>query len=107
MIAGQELFVVCRIRYTEGMNAVITDETAKEHLAANLNRILAERGLSGRQLAMMTGETPMMISRILRGVYVPTVAVVARICEALGVNIDRVLYDTPASPTPKKLRHSA
>jgi transcriptional regulator with XRE-family HTH domain len=84
------------------MSTVIQDEQARQHIAQNLSRILSERGLRQTQLAEMTGDTEMTISRTCRGICTPGVGVVARIAEALDVSMDRL-----AGPPPEKIPNSA
>lgn len=70
---------------------MLTDAEAKSFLAANLVRLLRNRGISQNALAQLAGETPMRISTICRGTHIPDVACVARIAEALDVSIDALL----------------
>ena len=74
---------------------MIKKQQAKENVAANLQRILDDRKLEQAQLAEMTGEKPMMISRVVRGLHMPAADVLARIAEALDVSVDRLLGDPP------------
>jgi transcriptional regulator with XRE-family HTH domain len=90
----------------EGMDAVITDETLKEHLAANVSRLLEQRGMSIRDLASITGEAPITISRICRGLVMPGTGITARIASALQVDVGPLLSEPPPMP-PKKMRDSA
>ncbi len=46
----------------------VTDDEAKQILAANIRQLLDERSISGRELAKMTGDNPVTINRLLRGV---------------------------------------
>ena len=73
------------------MSTVITDREATATLSANVRRLLAARGMSMRDLAAATGETPMQISRIARGHHVPNFGTVARIAECFDVSIDALL----------------
>jgi transcriptional regulator with XRE-family HTH domain len=88
------------------MSNVITKELAKEHLAANVNRLLEMRGMSQRQLAIATGESVMTISRICRGTVMPLADAVHRIAAALQVDMGPLLDEPPVAP-PKKMRDSA
>jgi len=88
------------------MSTVITKELAKEHLAANVSRLLELRGMSQRQLAIATGEEVMTISRICRGLVMPSADVVHRIAAAFQADMGPLLDEPPASPA-KKIRDSA
>ena len=80
---------------------MIKDDQAREYIAQNLCRILSERGLTQVQLAEMTGDTEMTISRVCRGKCTPGVGIIARIAEALDVSMDRL-----AGPPPEKVSES-
>jgi len=75
---------------------VTTDDEAKANIAANLNRILAERKISQRALARLTNEPPMTINSVLNGRHIVSTGTITRIAEALDVSIDR-LVGTPAN----------
>lgn len=81
------------------MSIVTTNDQARQNLATNLQRILAERGWSQRHLAAVTGEPFMTINQIVRGKNLPKVGSVARIAEALAVSIDRLVGPPPEMPT--------
>lgn len=76
------------------MSTVVTDDEAKRNIAANVARLLALRGWTQKQLADATGETNMIISRIMREKHVPNAATLARIAEALDTSTD-ILLDPP------------
>lgn len=67
---------------------MITDQDAKEVLATNLRRLLEQRGISQRQLALKTGDPVMTISNIVNGKNLAGSGIVARIAEAMEVDID-------------------
>lgn len=75
-----------------GMNAV-DDELAKRVIAANVQRLLLKKGLSGRQLADMTGDTPMRINDLIRGRHTPGIGVVTRVAAALDTSVDFLLTE--------------
>jgi len=79
---------------------VITDDQARKNVAANVKRLLDEKGMSQSDLARATGETFMTISRVVRAQNVASYAVVCRIAEALGVKSDD-LHQTPQKPSRK------
>lgn len=70
---------------------MLSDHETKITIGANLRRILAERDLTQSDLARMTGDPVMTISRICRGENQPLAGVLGRIAEALDVSIDRLL----------------
>lgn len=72
-----------------------TDIEARANIAANLNRILADRGWSYTNLAKATGDPLMTISRLCRGQNVPGAGVLARVAEALDVSMDRLVGAPP------------
>ncbi|MHC4698496.1 MAG: helix-turn-helix domain-containing protein [Planctomycetota bacterium] len=69
----------------------MTDEQAKQILAANIRRLLEERKISGRQLAKLTGDNPVTINRLLRGDHVPGIGLVTRIAASLRTSVDYLL----------------
>ena len=75
---------------------MVDNELVSEHLAANVVRLLAARSMSMRALAAATGEAPMTISRICRGLTLPSIAVAMRIAEAFDVSLDRLVAPPPA-----------
>lgn len=70
---------------------MLTDEQAKRHIAANLTRLLKERGVSQSELARRTKEARMTIWRTASGLHVPSAALLARIAEALETTLDELL----------------
>lgn len=83
-----------RAWYTRGMT-VITDKETKENLAANVLRLLKSRRINQSELARLSGERVMMISRVCRAQHVPLATVLVRLAEALDVSIDRLLAPPP------------
>jgi transcriptional regulator with XRE-family HTH domain len=88
------------------MSTVITKEVAKQNLAANVVRLLNLRGFSQKQLSTITGEDMMTVSRICRGLVMPSADVVHRIAAAFEVDMGRLL-DEPPTAAENKSRHSA
>ena len=83
------------------MATVISDEQAKQNVAANVLRLLAARGWTQTDLAEAAHENKMMISRICRAEHVAGVGLLSRIAEALDVSIDRLVDSPPEkSKTP-------
>ncbi len=74
---------------------MISDQKAAEHLAANVQRLLDQRDWTQRDLARSTGESENNISRIVRGLNVAKIGILARIAEAFDVSSDRLLLPPP------------
>ena len=77
---------------------MISDDQARQNIAANLQRIMGERGISQTRLASMTGQPIMTISRLVRGQNEPRIALVAQVAEALDVSMDRLVSPPPTPP---------
>lgn len=73
------------------MSTVITDEQALDNLSRNLKQTLADREMSQADLARITGDGEMNISRYVRGIQMPGAGVLARLAEALDVTADELL----------------
>ena len=73
------------------MSTVITPAEATTNVGKNVERIIAARGMSQRELAERSGIHEMTISRIIRGKNEPGIGAVARIAEALDVLVDVLL----------------
>ena len=74
---------------------MITDDEARENIAANLRRIMAARGMSQRELAEKTHRPVMTINRLYRGEYEPKVSLIANVAEVLGFSIETLLATPP------------
>lgn len=59
-----------------------------EVIARNVRRIIAERGISGRKLAALSGEKIMRVNNLLNGKSVPGIDLVENVADALGVSVD-------------------
>jgi transcriptional regulator with XRE-family HTH domain len=70
------------------MIAVLDDNQAKLNIAANLSRLLDERGMTRYRLAQLTGENQSTLHDIIHGARLPKIGILARIAEALEVTID-------------------
>lgn len=70
---------------------VLTDEQAKQHIAANVSRLMRERGMTQSQLADATDESNARISLMIRGIKLPSAAFLHRIAEALETSVDELL----------------
>lgn len=73
------------------MSTVITDDEARRNIAANIRRLLKQRGWSQGELARRSKESAMNVSRIINGVNLPNAALLARIGEALEVSADYLI----------------
>lgn len=70
---------------------MVTDELARENIAANVTAFLEKRGMTRAELCKVTGENAMYVSRICNGKILPNAAALARIAEALGVTSERLM----------------
>lgn len=70
---------------------MITDEIAREHIAANVDRLLKKLGKSRYWLAQQTGEWESRIASVCNGKSLCSVAMAARIATALGVSLDELM----------------
>lgn len=70
---------------------MISNEVAKENIPANVRRLLDAKQLSQADLARLTGENNMYISRVVRGEILPNAPALARIAEALGVTSEKLM----------------
>jgi transcriptional regulator with XRE-family HTH domain len=77
------------------MPEMLTDDQVKTNVAANLNRVLDERQITQKELAARTGDPPMTISNICNAKHVLGGGVLARICEALDIDMDRLVGPAP------------
>jgi len=73
------------------MSTVITDTQAKTAIAANVRRLLAEKGITQSDLCRLTGDNAMRVSYMIRGIKEPSASFLARVAEALGVKSDDLL----------------
>ena len=64
---------------------------ANERLGANVRRLRKSQGLSQERFALEHGIDRTYVSGIERGARNPTVVVLARLAEALGVDIHELL----------------
>jgi len=83
------------------MSIVISDNEAKQRIAANLRSFLDQSGWSQADLARAAKTTDMTVSYAIRGKSAPGAAILARIAEALSVTIDDLLAESP-----KKIRQA-
>jgi transcriptional regulator with XRE-family HTH domain len=65
-----------------------TDEQGRRNIAANVARLMMIHGMTQTALAEQTGETQATISRIVRGLNIPSATVLSRIASALDTTMD-------------------
>ena len=63
----------------------------RQRLAQQMRRLRAAKGLSQEELSDRTGLHRTYISGIERGVRNPTITIVARIADGLGVTVEELL----------------
>ena len=73
------------------MSTVIQDDAAKIVFAENMRIRMEKLNISQADLSRLTGESEMRINHYRRGLRLPTVAVAARIAEALRTKVDTLL----------------
>src|SRR4051812_36445891 len=74
-------------------------------MGARISDVRKSRGMSQAQVAAAVGTTPAVISRIERGVGIPSLERVAAIADALGVHIGELFAFERAVPS--KAGHEA
>ena len=74
------------------------------NIAANIRRLLGDKGWSQRELSRRTGDPHMSVVNVLTAEHTPSAGLLARIAEAFGVKSDDLLSDPP---TKKNSRRSA
>jgi len=84
------------------MSTVLNDDERKAVVSANLKRLVAESGLSQRELAALTGYGVMTINDAINGRKMPGGGLVANLAEALKTTADEIL-----GTKQKKSRHTA
>jgi transcriptional regulator with XRE-family HTH domain len=77
------------------MDDMITDDEVRANIAANINRLLEDRGWSRAELARKTGDNQVTINLICNGRHVPRSGLLARIAEAFDVSMDRLAAEVP------------
>jgi transcriptional regulator with XRE-family HTH domain len=85
------------------MSTVLTNDEAKEYLAAHLQRLLEEKGVSQAALARAIDVTPMTISHYLAATVMAGSGPLARMAEFFGVSTDYLV----SKPRYKKSQKSA
>ncbi len=78
-----------------------SDNDVVQNIANNIRRLLQDRNLSQTELARLTGESDMNISRVTRGESVVGIGIATRIAEVFDVSIDRLVSPPPEKTLPK------
>lgn len=81
---------------------MITDEEAKQNIAANIQAMLNAKGLSQADLARITHENAMRVSFVVRGIKIPSASFLNRIAEALNCKMEDIM-----KPPGKKLSRAS
>jgi transcriptional regulator with XRE-family HTH domain len=71
-------------------------------VGARVRSLRRERGLTIEQLAVATGLTKGFISQLERDRTAPSLASIARICDALGVRLGHIFEQEPAPALVRK-----
>ena len=79
-----------------------SDAEVTGRLAANLTALMDRKGLSQLELERLSGVTPGTVSDILMAESCTRVCTVARLAEALGTTVDRLVRPTLISSRRKQ-----
>ncbi|GAB3197913.1 cupin domain-containing protein [Nocardioides hungaricus] len=74
------------------------EDAAREALAGNVRRLRLSRGMSLRDLAEATGSSKALLSQIERAVANPTIGVLTRVADALGVTLHELVRSPLLAP---------
>jgi len=77
----------------------------KELLRKRITQARDQKGMHQAELAEKTGVTPAAISQIEKGIRVPTIPVLHRIADVLGVSLDYLSGKTDSSELQDLLQH--
>jgi transcriptional regulator with XRE-family HTH domain len=83
------------------MSTMTSNQDALNYVSQNLRRILKEKGWTQTRLAQETGDQLSTINSIFHAKALPNIALMKRISEATGVNIDQFVLPPPTPPIPK------
>ena len=76
---------------------MLTDDEVRENIAANVKRLLLDRGWNQSELARRAMESHANVNRVLHARQLPGSGILARIAEAFDVSTDRLLSAPPAT----------
>jgi transcriptional regulator with XRE-family HTH domain len=85
------------------MSTVLQDDDAKQNVAENLRTLMAETGVTQKEISEATEISPMSISYYLKAERMAGGGPLARLAEYFGVSVDYLLK----KPTRKKSQKSA
>lgn len=89
--------------YSKRMAKMHDERQILDNIASNLERLMAHRELTQLALAAKAKILQSNVSRIVNRVFLPNVAILARIADALDCTLD----DLIAAPTPKPRRSAS
>ena len=81
-----------------------SDSEVCRRLAANLAAIMQRRGMSQEDLSKACGVSSAAVSHVMTCKNKPTVCWVARVANALGVSVDRLLRPSLTARAPRSRR---
>jgi len=67
--------------------------------AKRLADLLSERGMSGNELASLSGVSQTMISALLRDKHAPSIRTLDLLCQALGISLEEFFRDMNKAPS--------
>lgn len=73
------------------MQNVITREQARERIAENVSRLMAENGITQNELARRSEVAHSRLSLLIRGDLLPNPADLWNVAEALGTTLDGLM----------------
>jgi len=71
----------------------VRNQEVAKRVAARLEALVKDRGLSQRAFAKRAGLSPAVVSRALRGLYTPSIATLEQLCAGLGVTLGQFFSD--------------
>ena len=81
-----------------------SDREVSQRLAANLVAMMKRYGLTQVELSDRSGVHQTSISNVILAKSCPSVSMVARLAEALGVSVDRLLRPSLTARAPRSRR---
>lgn len=73
---------------------MITREQARERIAENVSRLMAENGITQNELARRSEVAHSRLSLLIRGDLLPNPADLWNVAEALGTTLDGLMAET-------------
>ena len=74
------------------------------NIGLQLRKIRENRGISGRALALQVGVVPSQVSKIENGITNPSLDLLQRLCEALGITLGDFFAEDRSELEPDLLR---